>query len=70
MAKKSYHAPAIIEASQFERRTLLTGCAKANPACLGTKQSNVSTCQSQTEQVQQGGGSLNTLECQNRAFVS
>ena len=34
MAKKSYHPPAIIEASQFERRTLLTGCAKANPACL------------------------------------
>ena len=58
MAKKSYHAPAIIEASQFERRTLLTGCAKANPACLNDKQGNVSTCQSQTEQVQQGGGSL------------
>ena len=64
MAKKSYHAPLIIEASQFERRTLLTGCAKANPACLNDKQGNISTCQSQTEQVQQGGGSLNTLECQ------
>ncbi len=61
MAKKSYHPPAIIEASQFERRTLLTGCAKANPACTGVKQQFTQQCS------QQGGA---TPECQNSNFVS
>ena len=61
MAKKSYHPPAIIEASQFERRTLLTGCAKANPACTGDVQTFTQQCQLQ------GPGSAT---CQNANFVS
>lgn len=66
MAKKSYHAPAIIEASQFERRTLLTGCAKANPACATSVQALTSTCQDQKD-FGQGSG---TTACQQASYVS
>ena len=62
--KKTYEAPAIIEAAQFERRTLLTGCAKADPACKASVQTFASQCT--TQQTILGQGSA----CANAAYVS
>ena len=49
MTKKAYQAPAIIEAAQFERRTLLTGCTKtAGGTCGSQKQLISGQCNNQS----------------------